>query len=105
MVPTQQLEQIWRSYESFEMSNTTNKTLARKILDEQKPKYQAARAVTVPRRTLLDDIDRRALAVPIGASVMLSAQWLLLFCIRILSIYQDTINAWLMLVRAHYCQH
>lgn len=70
MVPTQQIEQIWRSYESFEMANTANKTLARKILDEQKPKYQAARAVTAPRRKLLDDIDRRALAVPIGRTAL-----------------------------------
>jgi hypothetical protein len=40
LVPTPQLEGLWRAYEGFEMAGS-NKQLARRLLDETRPKYQA----------------------------------------------------------------
>lgn len=40
VVPTSHVDQLWREYEQLENSGA-NKTLARRILDEWRPKYQA----------------------------------------------------------------
>lgn len=64
MVPCQTLDQLWRSYEQFESSSTANKTLARRLIDEARPRYQAARAVVHMRRTKWEAIDHQALPVP-----------------------------------------
>lgn len=40
LVPTQQDEAVWRQYEGFEMGGS-NKQLARRLLDEWRPKYHA----------------------------------------------------------------
>lgn len=40
LVPTAQLEGLWRGYENFEMGGS-NKQLARRLLDEWRPRYQA----------------------------------------------------------------
>lgn len=40
LVPTHQLEALWRGYEGLEMGGS-NKQLARRLLDEWRPKYQA----------------------------------------------------------------
>ena len=40
LVPTPQLEALWRAYEGFEMAGS-NKQLARRLLDDARPKYQA----------------------------------------------------------------
>ncbi|CAL8466443.1 g5979 [Coccomyxa elongata] len=65
VVPCGSLDMLWRSYEQFEQSSS-NKTLARRILDEQRPRYQAARDAYAERARLLQPIASNALAVPPG---------------------------------------
>ena len=45
------------------------RTLARRLLEEQRPKYQAAREALAERRRLLARIDANALALPPGVRV------------------------------------
>lgn len=49
LVPTAQLEALWRGYENFEMGGS-NKQLARRLLDEWRPRYQAGGCGSCPGR-------------------------------------------------------
>ncbi|PRW58683.1 Suf-domain-containing [Chlorella sorokiniana] len=65
LVPSPQLEALWRGYEGLEMSGS-NKQLARRLLDEWRPKYQAARSLLRERESRLGGINTKALALPPG---------------------------------------
>lgn len=47
VVPTSHVDQLWREYEQLENSGS-NKTLARRMLDEWRPKYQSGAPCGVP---------------------------------------------------------
>lgn len=55
VVPMHQLDAVWRMYEAFENS-TGNKQLARKMVDEQRPKYQSARLAYRERTRKLENL-------------------------------------------------
>eukprot|EP00191_Tetraselmis_sp_GSL018_P003858 CAMPEP_0177599148 /NCGR_PEP_ID=MMETSP0419_2-20121207/12809_1 /TAXON_ID=582737 /ORGANISM="Tetraselmis sp., Strain GSL018" /LENGTH=595 /DNA_ID=CAMNT_0019091803 /DNA_START=119 /DNA_END=1903 /DNA_ORIENTATION=- len=65
IVPTNSIDNIWRSYESFEKE--AGKNLAASMLAEYKFKYQAARTVLHERKKLLEGIKWTALALPVSA--------------------------------------
>ncbi|EFN59172.1 hypothetical protein CHLNCDRAFT_138056 [Chlorella variabilis] len=65
LVPTSQLEGLWRGYEGFEVTGS-NKQLARRLLDEWRPLYQAARGLLREREARLGAINLKALALPPG---------------------------------------
>ena len=65
IVPSAALENLWIGYERFE-SSTGNKTLAKRSLDEWRPKYQAAHAQVSERTRLVERLDMRALPIPPG---------------------------------------
>lgn len=54
------------------------RTLARRLLEEQRPKYQAAREALGERKWLLSRVDPDMLALPPGARVMVA-------CLRIVA--------------------
>jgi cleavage stimulation factor subunit 3 len=64
-VPTHALEAIWKGYETFEATGS-NRQLARKMVEDQRPRYQAARSVYRDRRRKLDGINHAALPLPPG---------------------------------------
>lgn len=65
LVPTAVLDSLWSGYEKFENS-TGNKTLAKRSLDEWRPRFQSARALVKDRAVLVDKLDYRALPLPPG---------------------------------------
>ncbi|KAI3433457.1 hypothetical protein D9Q98_003270 [Chlorella vulgaris] len=65
LVPTPQLEALWRGYEGFEMGGS-NKQLARRLLDDWRPQYHAARGLLRERESRLAAINLKALALPPG---------------------------------------
>ncbi|PSC73688.1 Suf-domain-containing [Micractinium conductrix] len=65
VVPTPQLEGLWRGYEGFEMGGS-NKQLARRLLDEWRPRYQAARTLLREREGRLAALNLKAMALPPG---------------------------------------
>ena len=65
-VPGKHLDQLWRAYEDFEKSSSINPQLARKELDEQRPRYQSAKSATSARNAMLRNLDVYALALPPG---------------------------------------
>ncbi|KAJ9518571.1 hypothetical protein QJQ45_018615, partial [Haematococcus lacustris] len=64
VVPSLQLEALWRAYESWEMR--TDKQLGKKVLEEWRPRFQAARAAVRERRSRLDALHLNALPFPPG---------------------------------------
>ncbi|XP_072996994.1 cleavage stimulation factor subunit 77 [Typha latifolia] len=62
VMPTHQLEQLWKEYEHFE--NSVSRALAKGLLSEYQPKFNSARAVYRERKKYIDDIDWNMLAVP-----------------------------------------
>jgi hypothetical protein len=68
-VPGPGLERLWRRYEQFEQGASKSGPLGRRILDEQRPRYQAAREAARERSVLLGRVDARALALPPGARI------------------------------------
>lgn len=65
LVPTQQLEALWKGYESFEMAGG-NKVFARKVLDEWRPRFQLCRQALRDRRRKLEGLALGALPFPPG---------------------------------------
>ena len=65
-VPGKHLDQLWRAYEDFEKSSSINPQLARKELEEQRPRYDAAKKATPEKSRLTRDLDAYAWAVPPG---------------------------------------
>lgn len=64
-VPGKHLDQLWRAYEDFERSSS-NAQLARREVDEQRPRYQAAKAAAAERARLQQNLMIYNLAVPPG---------------------------------------
>ncbi|KAJ4787280.1 mRNA 3'-end-processing protein rna14 [Rhynchospora pubera] len=62
LIPTNNLDQLWRDYEIFE--NSVSRTLAKGLLSEYQPKFNSAKAVYRERKKFVDDIDWSMLAVP-----------------------------------------
>ena len=64
-VPGRHLDQLWRAYEDFERSSS-NAQLASREIDEQRPRYQAAKAASGQRAMLQQNLMIYAPAVPPG---------------------------------------
>lgn len=62
-VPTYHLDVIWKTYENFEKSGT-NRTLARKLLEDARSRYMLAKRVFQERKKKVEDIKFNALATP-----------------------------------------
>lgn len=65
LVPTAALDALWTGYERFE-NGTGNKTLAKRALDEWRPRFQGARGLVKDRTTKVEALDLRALPLPPG---------------------------------------
>jgi cleavage stimulation factor subunit 3 len=78
LVPTQALDALWSGYERLE-SGGSNKTLAKKMLDEWRPRYQAARTLLKERGGRVEGTESRALPAPPGRGgprqARLAASW------------------------------
>lgn len=64
-VPSTGLDQIWRAYEGFEQQGTS-RALSRRLLEQQRPRYQTSRTALGQRTALLDALDPAALALAPG---------------------------------------
>lgn len=64
-VPTLSLDVIWSYYESFE-NGLGNKTLAKRSLDEWRPKYHASMALCQERSSIVESLDTKMLPLPPG---------------------------------------
>ena len=64
-VPCTGLDQLWRAYEVFEQQGSS-RALARRVLEQQRPRYQAARTALGPRSRLQEALNPAALAFPPG---------------------------------------
>ncbi|KAG7671919.1 hypothetical protein Ndes2526B_g07151 [Nannochloris sp. 'desiccata'] len=65
LVPNAALDPLWTGYERFE-NGTGNKQLAKRSLDEWRPRFQAARSLVKDRTAKLEPLDLRALPLPPG---------------------------------------
>jgi len=65
LVPNAALDPLWTGYERFE-NGTGNKQLAKRALDEWRPRFQAARGLVKDRSAKLEPLDLRALPLPPG---------------------------------------
>lgn len=66
-VPCTGLDQLWRAYEVFEQQGSS-RALARRVLEQQRPRYQAARTALGPRSRLQAALNPTALPFPPGAA-------------------------------------
>ncbi len=65
VVPNAALDALWTGYERFE-NGTGNKQLAKRALDEWRPRFQAARTLVKDRTGKVEPLDLRALPLPPG---------------------------------------
>ena len=70
-VPTPVVDLLWRSYEAFEQGGS-NRQLARRVLEEQRPRWQAARAALRTRQAMLAALRNPCLPLPPGSHVVLT---------------------------------
>ena len=70
-VPSPALEALWRAYEQFEVGAAPGpaRVLGRRILDEHRPRYQAARGALRERQARLAQINPGLLPLPPGAAL------------------------------------
>ena len=66
-VPCTGLDQLWRAYEVFEQ-NGSSRALARRVLEQQRPRYQAARTALGPRTRHHNALNLTALPFSPGES-------------------------------------
>ncbi len=59
-VPCTGLDQLWRAYEVFEQQGSS-RALSRRVLEQQRPQYQAARTALGPRTRLHQPLNPAAL--------------------------------------------
>lgn len=64
-IPTDSLDAIWNYYETFE-NGIGNKTLAKRFLDEWRPKYHASKALCQERFAVVQNLDTKILPLPPG---------------------------------------
>eukprot|EP00884_Botryococcus_braunii_P006013 jgi/Botrbrau1/15412/Bobra.43_2s0038.1 len=64
-IPTQQLETIWRQYETWE-TNQPNRQLGYRMLEAQRPRFLAARSILRERMRRVETLDRSGMALPPG---------------------------------------
>lgn len=64
-VPCTGLDQLWRAYEVFEQQGSS-RALARRVLEQQRPRYQAARTALGPRTRHQEALNHTALPFPPG---------------------------------------
>ncbi len=64
-VPSRELDALWRQYEQLELQNSS-KVFARRVLDEQRPRYQASKAAQPARQRLLGALELDVFALPPG---------------------------------------
>ena len=64
-VPNMMLDELWTLYERFENS-LGNKTLAKRSLDEWRPKYHASKMAFKERQSVVEALDTRMLPSPPG---------------------------------------
>ena len=65
LVPTAALDALWTGYERFE-NGTGNKTLAKRAIDDWRPRFQGARGLVKDRSLKVEVLDLRALPLPPG---------------------------------------
>lgn len=65
VVPTASLDTLWAAYEKFE-NGLGNKTLAKRILDEWRPKYHASKGTFKERLEIVEALDTEMLPLPPG---------------------------------------
>ncbi|DBA97394.1 hypothetical protein WJX77_004704 [Trebouxia sp. C0004] len=65
-IPCTALDQVWRAYEVFEQQGSS-RALSRRVLEQQRPRYQAARTALGPRTRLQEALNPVALAFTPGA--------------------------------------
>eukprot|EP00210_Caulerpa_lentillifera_P008433 g8045.t1 len=63
VVPTAHVEALWKSYENFEKSGA-NRTLSRKLVEDFRPRYLAAKRIFTERAKKLENIKLTKLALP-----------------------------------------
>lgn len=70
-VPSPALEALWRAYEQFEVGAAPGpaRVLGRRILDEHRPRYQAARGALRERQARLAQINLGMLPLPPGTAL------------------------------------
>lgn len=69
VVPGHMLEVLWKEWEAFETGGSTGKQqqqLGRKLIDEWRPRYTAARGVYRERKRRLDQLSATILPLPPG---------------------------------------
>jgi hypothetical protein len=64
-VPTKQLDALWQRYEAFESAGG-NPQLAKRLLEQERPKYAAAKAALPQRLAHISPLLTTALALPPG---------------------------------------
>ena len=64
-VPGRHLDQLWRAYEEFERKSS-NAQLAKREIDEQRPRYHAAKKAAGERARLQQSLLIYNLALPPG---------------------------------------
>ena len=62
LVPMHNMEVLWREWEQHE--NSLDKTLAKRLMDEYKPKHAAAKQVYRSRKKMWENIQTDVLALP-----------------------------------------
>ncbi|KAL6767811.1 hypothetical protein ACKKBF_B36705 [Auxenochlorella protothecoides x Auxenochlorella symbiontica] len=67
LVPGPASDALWAAYEAFELAGA-NKALGRRAVDEWRPRWQAARALSTQRATLAGRLAHHALPAPPGRS-------------------------------------
>lgn len=77
-VPTSALDTLWPLYERFETSSTTAnaKFMSKRLLDEWRPRFQAARGLLKERTEIVNRLQSRLLPLPRGWGGVKQAQQL-----------------------------
>lgn len=65
VVPTAHVDALWKAYENFEKSGA-NRMLSRKLLEDFRPRYLAAKRVFQERSRKFEDIKLTTLSLPPG---------------------------------------
>lgn len=65
MIPTVHVDALWKAYETFEKTGA-NRMLSRKLLEDFRPRYLAAKRVLQERVRKFEDIKLTTLALPPG---------------------------------------
>ncbi|MEW5309147.1 MAG: hypothetical protein WDW38_001054 [Sanguina aurantia] len=79
VIPSLSVDMLWKNYERWELQLGANKMFARKLLDEWRPRYMAAKSALPLRRNRLNGINITLLPLPPGVGGLLQEQQSLLW--------------------------